>query len=312
MYQFLIKLYLQSMSADYIKYARESMWPALQALYSYFSTIASQTTTIAIGMSPPTMQILSYVLLKTYPLILNGAFVVAMYLSFIALVVCVQGIELRLPLTFFSARRSSSQAMHPVLHDLSGGVDAQSALEVQSLLPLRLSPSGTKQLLFANFWVSMLHAPLEFLGFDPLLLGNPFIFAGLVFILESVSIADATPKQISEFLSQSDIAIRGLSPGIETERFLSKRRAQMKFINAGFIALVSLAARAVDALSVQLIGVSFGCLMLLLLVSTVLGGARQVDALSEGVKIEKRLAEEYRFLEGLVIGDNATISVVKN
>jgi hypothetical protein len=71
----------------------------------------------------------------------------------------------------------------------------------------------------------------------------------------------------------------------------------MKFLNAAFIAGVSLAARAVDAACGQLIGVPLGCLNLLLLVSTVLSGVRQVDALTQGPKVEKMIAEEYSVLE---------------
>ena len=217
----------------------------------------------------------------------------------VAIVVHVQGTELRLPLTFFTSRRSTAQSSHPVLRLLNSGVDSSAALDAQQLLPLRLSPSGTRQLLFANFWVSTLSAPLEWAGIGNILT-NPWAFAALVFVLEAVSIADATPRQAADFLAQSDTGIRGLSPGLDTERFLSLRRKQMKTLNAAFIAGVSLVARAVDYLSVRLIGVPLGCLNLLLLVSTVLGGVRQVDALTQGPKLEKKIAAEYAVLEEVV------------
>jgi preprotein translocase subunit SecY len=251
---------------------------------------------IALAYSQTLITVLS-VLLAAPPH--PGALAAALVLIFslVALVVWVQGIELRLPLTFFSSRRSSAQSNHPVLRLLSKGVDSTAALDAQQLLPLRLSPAGTRQLLFASFWVSTLAAPLEFIGLDAHLLSNPWAFAALVFLLEAVSIADATPRQAADFLAQSDTGIQGLSPGVDTERFLSTRRKQMKFLNAAFIAGVSLAARAVDALCAGLIGVPLGCLNLLLLVSTVLGGARQVDALTQGPKVEKMIAEEYSVLE---------------
>jgi preprotein translocase subunit SecY len=248
---------------------------------SYFKTLL---TVVSILIAAP-----------PHPAALAAA--VGIIFSLLALVVWVQGIELRLPLTFFSSRRSSAQSNHPVLRILSRGVDSRAALDAQQLLPLRLSPAGTRQLLFASFWISTLAAPLQFIGVEAHLLSNPWVFAALVFLLEAVSIADATPRQAADFLAQSDTGIQGLSPGVDTERFLSTRRKQMKFLNAAFIAWVSLAARAVDGICAGLIGVPLGCLNLLLLVSTVLGGARQVDALSQGPKVERMIAEEYSVLE---------------
>jgi preprotein translocase subunit SecY len=251
---------------------------------------------IALSYSQTLLTVISALLATPPP---PAALVGALSLMFllVAVVVWVQGIELRLPLTFFSSRKSTTQSNHPILRVLSKGIDSSAALDAQQLLPLRLSPAGTRQLLFANFWISTFAAPLEYIGINSAFLSNPWAFAALVFLLEAVSIADATPRQAADFLAQSDTGIQGLSPGVDTERFLSKRRKQMKFLNAAFIAGVSLAARAVDAACARLIGVPLGCLNLLLLVSTVLGGARQVDALTKGPKVEKMIAEEYSVLE---------------
>jgi preprotein translocase subunit SecY len=230
------------------------------------------------------------------PGILSAISAAALMFGLVAAVVWVQGIELRLPLTFFLPRRSTARGQHPVLRLLSRGVDSGAALDAQQLLPLRLSPAGTRQLLFANFWASTLAAPLAWARIDPGFLTNPWAFAALVFMLEAVSIADATPRQAADFLAQSDAGVRGLSPGVDTERFLALRRRQMKFLNAAFIAGVSLAARAVDTAVTALIGVPLGCLNLLLLVSTVLGAARQVDALTQGPRVEAAIAQEYAAL----------------
>ena len=223
-------------------------------------------------------------------------------------VVSVQGMSLRLPLTFYSARKTSgasgsgsgsgsvsgggdvnprettSQATHanPVVSRLNA---ASTSLSMQSLFPLRLSPSGTRQLLFANFWASLLE---PFLG-HLINLQHPLNFALLVFLLESLNFADATPKQIATFLSQNDAGIVGLSPGVETKTFLQKKKQQLKFINAAFIASVSLLARVVDVVCVRLVGVAPGTLNVLLLVSTVFGGARQVEALVTREAVEEAL-----------------------
>lgn len=223
-------------------------------------------------------------------------------LATVVLVTWVQGIELRLPLTFFSSRRGQharerggAYVQHPITEKLR---EKHTSIDMQALFPLRLSPSGTRQLLFANFWVSLLDPPLAALGFSGVL-NNPYVFALVVFLFEALNFADATPKQISTFLSQNDAGIVGISPGEETRAFLKRKKGQLKFINAAFIALMSLIARAIDVVCLTLLGFAPGTLNLLLLVSTVLGGARQVEALMANNAVEKRLEEEGRHLDSL-------------
>lgn len=227
------------------------------------------------------------------PPTINIAAAVLLCFASVVLVTWVQGMELRLPLSFFSARRTenTNQTRHPVVEKLSS-----SSIDMQSLFPLRLSPSGTRQLLFANFWASLLDAPLSAIGF-PGLLNNPFMFAAVVFIFEALSFADATPKQIASFLAQNDAVIVGLSPGDATKSFLRRRKAQLKFNNAAFIASISLVSRLIDMICFALIGVAPGMLNLLLLVSTILGGARQVQALAAGNSVEATLECESKKLE---------------
>ncbi len=216
-------------------------------------------------------------------------------------VVWVQGMSLRLPLTFYTARKETASGSGSGGGGGGGGEPQQNqsnhnnhnnpvidklnnhSISMQSLFPLRLSPSGTRQLLFANFWASLLE---PFLGS---LLQHPLNFALLVFLLESLNFADATPKQIATFLAQNDAGIIGLSPGVETREFLRRKKQQLKFVNAAFIAGVSLLARVVDVVCARLVGVAPGTLNVLLLVSTVLGGARQVEALVTRERLEDTL-----------------------
>lgn len=241
----------------------------------------------------------------------HGCIAAGAVLATVILVTWVQGIELRLPLTFFSARRGqhsrssrSAYTHHPIIEKLR---EKHTSIDMQALFPLRLSPSGTRQLLFANFWASLLDPPLAALGF-PGILNNPYIFALVVFLFEALNFADATPKQIATFLSQNDAGIVGISPGEETRAFLKRKKGQLKFINAAFIASISLVARAIDILCEKLIGFAPGTLNLLLLVSTVLGGARQVEALMSNNAVEKRLENEGRRLFALAaMSDRAHI-----
>lgn len=75
---------------------------------------------------------------------------------------------------------------------------------------------------------------------------------------------------------QSQIGIKGLSPGPQTERFLALRRAQLRLLSAALVSLLSLAAAAVDAACEALLGAPLASLQLLLLASTVAAGGRQV------------------------------------
>lgn len=86
------------------------------------------------------------------------AILLALFLIFslIAVTVKVQSLALQLPLVFYKPRKSQKQQTHPVLSLLRQGVDAEEAVQNQARFPMRLSPSRTRQLLFANFWVALL------------------------------------------------------------------------------------------------------------------------------------------------------------
>jgi preprotein translocase subunit SecY len=135
----------------------------------------------------------------------------------------------------------------------------------------------------------MLAAPLRALGLAAAAdaLAAPAGFAALVFALEAISVGDATPGQLADFLSGSDMGVRGLSPGTDTAAFLGRRRAQLKLLNAAVVAGVSLAARGADAACAALLGAPLGCLQLLLLASTALAAFRQVEALARAPAAER-------------------------
>lgn len=98
-------------------------------------------------------------------------------------------------------------------------------------------------------------------------------------------------------LLQSDAGLQGLCPGEETERYFARRRGQLRLFNAAAMAALSLAAAGVDAAGVALLGVSPGCLGLLLLVSTATSAARQVGALAKGPAIEALIQREKAVLQ---------------
>ncbi|PSC74655.1 abhydrolase domain-containing [Micractinium conductrix] len=227
--------------------------------------------------------------------------------SLVALLCCLltgvalwaQGVQLRLPATFYQERHSETgspkghQAQrhpllellnpHPAHHTQQAHREEEEEAEAapsRQYFPLQLSPSGARSLLFANFWVALLQPPLSWLG-----VGNPFAsslgFAALVLVVEGISFADMTPRQISQYLASSDAGLRGIAPGIRTISYLAARRRQLKLLNATLLAGLSLAARGVDAVAASLVGVPAGCLSLLLLASTVASAVRQVESLAQ-------------------------------
>ncbi|GAB4813753.1 hypothetical protein N2152v2_000799 [Parachlorella kessleri] len=252
------------------------------------------------------------------PPLLNLATALGLTFALVAAAVAAQEVELRLPLVFFGSRQAQASREHPLLRMLSqagsvrsgqgGGASAfpaagaaapagaTSAAEQRNYLPLRLAPSGARQLLFANFMARILGG----IGVFKLLLLtpggglNPWAFAAFVFLLESLSLADTTPHQIAEFLAASQTGIRGLSPGQDTEQFLALRRGQLRLLSAALLAGFSLGAEFVDRACAALLGAPLGCLNLLLLASTAAGGARQVDALLKGPQIERMIEQERR------------------
>ncbi|KAL4439733.1 hypothetical protein ABPG75_002734 [Micractinium tetrahymenae] len=232
--------------------------------------------------------------------------VAAMCAALVGLSLWAQGTQLHLPITFYKDRQSPARIPHPLFSLLAMPPKQQHRQQQQPAVPaeeqeqeagkplhfpLQLSPSGARSLLFANFWVALLQPPFSWLG-----LANPFEsavgFAALVLVVEGVTFADMTPRQISQYLSGSDAGIQGLSPGDATIAFLAAKRRQLKLLNAALLAVLSLAAKAVDAASAALIGVPAGCLSLLLLASTVASGVRQVEALSRAPLVERLVARE--------------------
>ena len=88
---------------------------------------------------------------------------------------------------------------------------------------------------------------------------RPFSFALIVFLFEATSLADGAPQQIATFLEgvraivdppwcmsfastlclcvQSEGGIQGISPGMDTEVYVSRKRGQLRLLNAGEISV---------------------------------------------------------------------------
>ncbi|KAL4854046.1 hypothetical protein ACK3TF_005092 [Chlorella vulgaris] len=164
---------------------------------------------IALGVA---VNYLHYIASSAHQLALTSVlpFAASMLLccSLIAVLSWAQSVELRLPITFYRTRSNHVQQEHPLIQALCKR-DVQHrdrtvefALDgnnEQHLL-MRLSPSGARSLLFANFWAALLQTPLSWVG-----IASPFDhawgFAALVFLTEAVTVFDTMPRQMSRFLA---------------------------------------------------------------------------------------------------------------
>jgi hypothetical protein len=147
-------------------------------------------------------------LLAAPPHVLNLAAAAAVCLILVCAVVAAQSAELRLPLTFYRSRRAAATGVgrHPGLAAVAAASQFFALEQQRRQLPLRLSPSGARQLLFANFWVGLLGGPVDVLvanlSLPSGLLSSPLGFAGLVFLAEAAGMGESTPKQLADFLAQ--------------------------------------------------------------------------------------------------------------
>ena len=201
--------------------------------------------------------------------------------------------------------------------DVTGSLADEYNKGLKTHLPFKLSPNGARQLLFVNFWISLLEIPLSKLGLA-YLLHSPLVFAGLVFFMESLSVGDTTSRQLSQYVALSNAGIIGHSPGAETEKLIASIKKRLKLVNATILACLSLMAHLVDVLTSSLLGgVPVGCLNILLLTSTVLGVARQWDALGRMPAVAAMIEKQRRVLESATAtggggGGGGTISGIDN
>lgn len=232
-------------------------------------------------------------LLANPPPVVNSLLCAGGCFVLVACAVAMQGVEKRLPMTFYTARQSRGVVESPAFAMISERGEHRTR---QHELPLPLSPNGARQLLFVNFYISILNAVLAWMGIS-VSLNNPWVFAVLVIALETIgTFADTTPRQLSAYLAVSNAGIRGFSPGLETETLLIRLKTRLKFVNAVLLAVLSLLAHGMDWVSVQLLGGKIGCLNILLLASTVLSSSRQVDALGRAPGIQSYIDNQKRRL----------------
>ncbi|KAL4854045.1 hypothetical protein ACK3TF_005092 [Chlorella vulgaris] len=207
-------------------------------LFLFFALLGDGTgLVIALGVA---VNYLHYIASSAHQLALTSVlpFAASMLLccSLIAVLSWAQSVELRLPITFYRTRSNhvrvtlnatmSTSAPHAATYCRGAITELQVQQEhplIQALckrdvqhrdrtvefaldgnneqhLLMRLSPSGARSLLFANFWAALLQTPLSWVG-----IASPFDhawgFAALVFLTEAVTVFDTMPRQMSRFLA---------------------------------------------------------------------------------------------------------------
>ena len=95
---------------------------------------------------------------------------------------------------------------------------------------------------------------------------------------------------------QGEAGVQGVSPGSATAAVLSRKRQQLRLLNAAFLAAIWLISGIVDGAVALLIGAPAGVLPLLLLASIYTGMSRQLAALSTLPKLEMEMRRERELL----------------
>ncbi|GFR45543.1 hypothetical protein Agub_g6936, partial [Astrephomene gubernaculifera] len=107
------------------------------------------------------------------------------------------------------------------------------------------------------------------------------------------------PKEVAEYFGMMNVGLRGVVPGEPTERFLRTRLRQCKLLGGACLGGLAVAAQLYDGACVRALGASLGSTSLLIIVGAVLQTARQVEALLEGPKLQRRLQRERQAIESL-------------
>ncbi|KXZ41387.1 hypothetical protein GPECTOR_501g464 [Gonium pectorale] len=99
--------------------------------------------------------------------------------------------------------------------------------------------------------------------------------------------------------SLMNVGLRGVVPGVPTERELRLRLLQCKAWGGACLGLLAVGAQCFDSACVAALGTSLGTTSLLIIVGAVLQTARQVEGLLEGPKLQQRLDREREAIQSL-------------
>lgn len=222
------------------------------------------------------------------PFALRVLVALSMNAALLAAAMWLQAAELRVPVVYArgagrgaddAAARTAEGDASPNDSPTARRRDFPAQSSSRSYLPLRLSPQGTRSLLYVSFWASLASIPFAYLGLGWVPASPLFVPVALL-VSEGIAVPDGAERQLASHLAAAEAGLPGVSPGRPTERAVQRRRRALRVLNAIFLALAWLAAQGVDELTTRLIGAPLRAREMLLLASAVAASGRQAAALA--------------------------------
>lgn len=188
-------------------------------------------------------------------------------------------------------------------------LDRANASSTASFLPLLLNSNGIMPLIFGGLlwsaalpfaaeavWGPAALASLQAFQLSPLGL---LLFGMSVAAFEFLPVGGVNAFEVSEFLGQLNVGIKGVAPGVPTTQYVQSRQWRCKFWGAIMLGLLAILAQLFDMWCLVNVGVTLAAQSLIIIVGGVIHTTRQVQSLLEGPRMQQRLEQEYRVLKSL-------------
>jgi len=132
--------------------------------------------------------------------------------------------------------------------------------------------------------------------------GGLLVYGLLVFAMEFLPFGAVNPAEVSEYFSTINVGIRGVAPGPPTVEHLKRKVRQCKLWGGLALASLAVAAHLFDAaVAAATGGTSLSTTSLVIIVGAVLQTSRQVEALLDGPRLQRRLDAEREAIAGLAV-----------
>ena len=156
-------------------------------------------------------------------------------------------------------------------------------------IPFKINPSSMQPVIFAMFFIQALQfIPYGFSWCNGRSIAYFVLFFVLVFFGTYIDLQN-TPQDISEYLMKIGARVPNVRPGESTVTYFSKVQAGSRFYGGLILAVIATTCSVADLWMSKITGNSFGLTSMLIVVSTIIGIKRQVQAMQQMPKIDRVL-----------------------
>jgi preprotein translocase subunit SecY len=206
------------------------------------------------------------------------------------------------------SRGAALPAPAPSSHPSSSS--SSSSPSSTSHFPILLNSSGVMPMIVASAaYYGLLPRALDFCGLLSAAAalssfqgtaGGLLVYGLLVFAMEFLPFGAVNPAEVSEYFSTINVGIRGVAPGPPTVEHLKRKVRQCKLWGGLALAALAVSAHLFDAaVAAATGGTSLATTSLVIIVGAVLQTSRQVEALLDGPRLQRRLDAEREAIAGL-------------